>query len=283
MTKPATPMALREDEAHVWYCRTASGDTPALLAYYRSLLNGDETDRLERLAFDHLKLEYLMTRALCRTVLSTYANDMPPWRWRFHANGCGRPEIDAGGAKPPLRFNLSNARSLVACVVTRTADSGIDVEMTSRSGEIEGIADSHFSPSEHKALRALPPKQQRERCLDLWTLKESYIKARGIGLSIQLDQFSFELPDRPIRISFDPRVGDRASDWQFALLNIEPQHQMALAIRHATRPPFRIQVREVVPGPAPPPPEGYLDAKRSRYEFRSEALRSKRMPCPSFS
>lgn len=255
MTKPATAMALPEDEAHVWYRRTASDDTPTLLAYYRSLLSWDETERLERLTFDHLKLEYLVTRALCRTVLSTYVNDRPPWRWRFHANAYGRPEIDAEGAEPPLRFNLSNTRSLVACVVTRSADAGIDVEETGRGGDIEGIADSHFSLSERQALRALPPERRRELCVELWTLKESYIKARGMGLSIGLDQFSFELPDRPIRISFDPRVGDLASDWQFALLNIEPRHQMALGIRHAARPPFRIQVREVVPELASTSPE----------------------------
>jgi phosphopantetheinyl transferase len=44
-------------------------------------------------------------------------------------------------------------------------------------------------------LRALPAQRQRLRFFEYWTFKESYIKARGTGLSIPLDQFWFHLPD----------------------------------------------------------------------------------------
>jgi len=241
-------VTLPEGEAHIWYAWTATCDTPALRAYYRSLLSRQEKERLERFAFEHLKLEYLVTRALCRTVLSAYAN-VPPGCWRFRANGYGRPEIDAGDGLPQLRFNLSNARSLVACVTTRTVDAGIDVEDTDRSGETVSIADRYFSPPELLALHALPADRQRLRFFELWTLKESYIKARGMGLSIPLDQFSFLLPGPPIRIAFEPGLADMAAEWQFALFHPDERHLMALGLCRAQTPPFRLRLRETVPGP----------------------------------
>lgn len=248
--RPATSSAcafrLRADEAHVWYAWTAACNTPALHAYYRSLLSEEERARLERFAFDYLKLEYLVTRALCRTVLSAYAQ-VPPASWRFVANQYGRPEIAAQAAPGRLRFNLSNARSLVACVVTLEVDAGIDVEEIDRGGATVSIADRYFSPTELQALHALPAQRRRRRFFELWTLKESYIKARGMGLSIPLDQFSFLLDELSIRIAFDPRLDDSAAAWQFRLYRPSDVHLMAVGIRRMGQPDFRISLREVVP------------------------------------
>lgn len=242
----ARKLQLRADEAHVWYAWTAACNTPELHAYYRSLLSEEERARLERFAFDYLKLEYLVTRALCRTVLSAYAPETPA-SWRFVANQYGRPEIVSGDGGCRLRFNLSNARSLVACVVTAEVDAGIDVEEINRRGATVTIADRYFSPAELQALQALPAGQQRERFFELWTLKESYIKARGMGLSIPLDQFSFLLDQPSIAIAFDPRLDDSAAAWQFRLFRPAAAHLMAVGIRRLGQPDFRISTREVVP------------------------------------
>ncbi|MBV8806534.1 MAG: 4'-phosphopantetheinyl transferase superfamily protein [Sinobacteraceae bacterium] len=242
----SSQLALPPSEAHIWYAWTADCDTPALRAYYRSLLNEEECARLERFAFEYLKLEYLATRALCRTVLSAYAS-VSPAHWQFEANSYGRPEIATSGTPAPLRFNLSNARSLVACVVTREVDAGIDVEELDRRGETVSIANHYFSPLELHALHALPPERQRHRFFELWTLKESYIKARGMGLSIPLDQFSFCLEAPPISVILDPRLGDIATDWQFQLYRLSDRHLVAVCIRRAQPPDFRIHIREVVP------------------------------------
>jgi len=94
---------------------------------------------------------------------------------------------------------------MVACLIAPSQESGIDVENVERPGETIEVADRYFSCFESAALRALPVEAQHRRFFEYWTLKEAYIKARGLGLSLPLEQFSFHIEaDRPVRISFDP-------------------------------------------------------------------------------
>ncbi|MCG1043595.1 4'-phosphopantetheinyl transferase superfamily protein [Mycetohabitans sp. B8] len=240
-----TATVLREHEAHIWYVHTAACDSPEQRAAYRLLLAPDELKRLDRFVFDHLKLEYLATRALCRTMLSAFEPGVRPEQWRFTTNAYGKPEIDAGMLTSSLRFNLSNTRNIVACAVTHSTDVGIDVENITRIGDFEGVVTSYFSPKERRSFYALPSEQWRDRFFTLWTLKEAYIKARGVGLSIDLDLFSFDLSGESITVSFDPRALDDTRDWQFSSLELDAYHRMAIAIRSAST-PFTIWVREVV-------------------------------------
>jgi 4'-phosphopantetheinyl transferase len=240
---------LPADEIHLWYLRPdLHPPPPSLLAAYEALLAPEERVRRDRYRFEHSRREYLLTRALVRATLSRYA-PVAPAAWTFRQNEYGRPEVDPQtSGHRHLRFNLSNTRGLIACVVARDREVGVDVEDTERSGETVGIADSFFSRSEVAALRALPEGRRRARFFDYWTLKEAYIKARGMGLSLPLDQFSFLLDDGPpIRIAFDPRLDDDAATWQFAQVDLSPEHRTAVAVRRGSGPDLRLVVRETVP------------------------------------
>ena len=163
---------------------------------------------------------------------------------------------------PGDRLNLSNTRGLVCCLVAADRDVGIDVEEISREGETVSIADRFFSPSEVEELRAQPEERRRPRFFDYWTLKEAYIKARGMGLAIPLDHFSFLLtPGRPIGIAFDPQLDDDPTSWQFEQIRPTPTHLISAAIRRKNEADLRLVVRRVTPlvpeadvliDPAPP-------------------------------
>lgn len=242
----AALLTLPRGEAHLWYVRDDEVGSETLVAAYRALLNPEEEARRARYFFEHSRREYLLTRALVRTVLSRY-RELAPAAWTFTANQWGRPEISnpEGGA---LRFNLTNTSGLVAILVAHDREIGVDVEDLERRGETVKIADRFFSPSEVEALHAVPEERQRARFFDYWTLKEAYIKARGMGLAIPLDQFSFLIsPGEPIRIAFDPRLPDRPETWQFEQLRPTERHLISLAIRRESEPDLRVVVRRTVP------------------------------------
>jgi 4'-phosphopantetheinyl transferase len=237
---------LRRGEAHLWYALTDECFTPSRLSYYRTLLDENESRRLDRLAIDHVRHEYLLTRALCRVSLSHYA-DVAPSAWRFVANEYGRPRVAGPELSAPLRFNLSNSRGLVACLIARDADVGVDVEEITPDNKSE-IAQTHFSLAELRSMASLPSAQQQRRFFELWTLKESYIKARGMGLSLALDQFSFDIvPGKSIRINFAKMDPDGAAAWQFELLRPGDRHSMAVAIHKGSGPDWPIRTIQTIP------------------------------------
>lgn len=240
------PLDLPRDEVHLYYALEDQIREPAVLAAYDALLTPEERARKQRYYFEKNRHEFLITRALVRSVLSRYA-PVRPADWTFSANAHGCPAV-ATPAGTGLRFNLSNTRGLVCCLVARDRDIGVDVEDTERDGETVAIADRFFSPSEVDELRAQPEERRRARFFDYWTLKEAYIKARGMGLAIPLDHFSFLLAEgQPIGIAFDPRLEDDPAVWQFAQLRPTASHLISLALRRGGEADLRIIVRRVTP------------------------------------
>ncbi len=232
---------------HVWLVAPLVVTDAGLLASYRELLSPDERAQHARFVFAKDRHRYLVTRALVRTTLSRYA-DIEPSLWRFEKNQYGRPEIAAGLGVDSLRFNVSHTTGLIACLVGLDRDLGVDVEDTQRPGQTIEIADRFFSRAEVEALHALPAAYRPERFFEYWTLKESYIKARGMGLSLPLDQFAFHIaPATETVISCDPRLGDAPRSWQFTQFRPTLRHQAAVAIRRAWDPALSIQCRWTVP------------------------------------
>lgn len=233
---------LPQDEIHLWFVLTNEIKDKALISAYKALMTEEELSKAERFHFTKDRHQHIITRALVRTTLSRYA-DIHPADWRFYKNQYGRPEI-LGSSQ--LRFNLSHTDGLIACAVVLKQDIGVDVENIGRkSGSID-IANRFFSSQEIQDLHAVPASQKRERFFDYWTLKESYIKARGIGLSLPLNQFSFHLSDnKPLSISFDPRLQDDPNRWQFWLLQPTLQHKLAISICHSGK--YRLIMRKVIP------------------------------------
>jgi 4'-phosphopantetheinyl transferase len=97
-------------------------------------------------------------------------------------------------------------------------------------------------------LRALPEDRRRARFFAYWTLKEAYIKARGMGLALPLHAFSFLLDVAPpIRVVLSPELNDNAAHWQFERLAPEPPHYGALAVRRGLGADLHVMTRHVVP------------------------------------
>lgn len=220
---------IAEGEVHVWWLDPLALSA-ARLAAYRAVMTDEERAREQRMAFPHLRRDLVATRGLARGVLARYAG-VAPSDLRFSHNPYGRPHIIAPAAAIGLHFNLSNTTGLIACGLGPTYAIGVDVESVERAIDLDGLAEVSFSPDECAAMRRLPPARRRERFFVLWTLKEAYIKARGLGLQLPLDQFSFHLdePDGEIRISFGPAIADDPSRWRFWLRCPRAGHQLAVA------------------------------------------------------
>ena len=230
----------------LWYAYPEDLLAEDVAAACASLLSEDERARWQRFRFEHGRREYLATHALVRTALSHY-RETSPEHWRFTQNEFGKPAVDPDCG---LRFNLANSRELVVCLVAEGAEVGVDVEPHARRGQIAKIAKEVFSPLELAQLDALSGSEKLDRGLSLWTLKESYIKARGMGLSLPLKKFSFLFDGaRGINLELDPSLDDKAERWRFCLLEHAGHRIAAMTERSADT---NLEIWEAHPLLAPP-------------------------------
>ena len=220
-----------KNHAHIWLLDPARLSDSGKLSAFQKLLSEDELLRYQRFRFDRDRHHFLVSHAMLRKVLSSYA-DVLPHQWQFVLNEHGKPELAASHQLPWLRFNLSHTEGLVACVITDTVDCGIDVENRSRRCDYQGIARRMFSPDENRHLQQLDAGQQADYFFRLWTLKEAYVKARGLGLSLSTSKINFktETVDR-ITASFDADLDENSQDWLFSLHQPTRQHTLATAVR----------------------------------------------------
>lgn len=135
-----------------------------------------------------------------------------------------------------LQFNYSHSGEYVVFAFCYGSEIGVDIEQTQRRNNALGIAQHFFADAEVEALQALPESSQRQHFFRYWTLKEAYLKARGEGIFIGLDKFSFTLhptDESDIAIAFCNPEFDTPQHWQFHSLQPAAGYRVSVAVRHA--------------------------------------------------
>jgi 4'-phosphopantetheinyl transferase len=223
-------LELQSNEIHLWIVEDQLLTDQLLLEKYQNLLNVEEQKRFERLVFPKHKKQFLITRALLRSVLGGYLQQAPE-ELVFARNAYGKPRIASFEKSLPLSFNLSHTNGLSVLAVTLEHDLGVDAEYLTRKVDILKLAQRYFSEQEFLELSGLGVKEFNQRFFNLWTLKEAYIKACGMGLAIPLKDFSFNFSDKGIGISFDEAREDNSELWQFWQFEYKTKFEVALALK----------------------------------------------------
>lgn len=122
---------------------------------------------------------------------------------------------------PDFQFNVSHSGEWVVCAVHHLP-VGIDVEQIQPMDM--KIAQRFFSDQEYCDLMERNQAEQLLYFFDLWTLKESYIKALGKGLSIPLDSFSLQIAHGDISLKTDTL----SMNWFFKQYDIDPGYKMSV-------------------------------------------------------
>ncbi len=230
MSSPHSSVEDLADSGRVelWLARDPQLRDRSLLDHFSSLLSDDERDRVDRMRFEAGRHQQLVTRALVRSVLSTYLPGVPPSGWRFERGEHGRPCVarDMPVAARALQFNVAHTDGLVVLAVGRMPRIGVDVERIGGRVNLD-IARRYFSPAEADALEALPAEEQARRFQRLWTLKEAWLKAMGTGISGGLASATFHFENGAPR--FEHVSDPEAPRWTFREFEVSGGHLVALA------------------------------------------------------
>ncbi|WP_367567468.1 4'-phosphopantetheinyl transferase superfamily protein [Lacrimispora sp.] len=88
---------------------------------------------------------------------------------------------------PHIHYNISHTEGLAACGLGESS-LGIDVERIRPFPD--RVAERVFSSAEKRRMKELPQEERDSYFFRIWTLKESYVKALGCGITVPLADIS---------------------------------------------------------------------------------------------
>jgi 4'-phosphopantetheinyl transferase len=239
--QPGHPPELTDNQVHLWWADPDEAPEPDGLA---GILSPLERSRAAAFHFEADRRQYVAAHLLLRLVLAAHAG-CPPGRLRFGAGLHDKPSLHSPSPAAPLEFNITHTRGLVACALARHP-IGVDAEWLERP-VAPALVDAVLHPGERDELRRWPAAARPRRLLEYWTLKESFLKATGLGLSLAPDTFALRLsPGEAPRLDFPPGQPHDAGAWQLLQVpGVSPRHCVALTVRLDRRLPLALEVRRL--------------------------------------
>jgi 4'-phosphopantetheinyl transferase len=175
--------ALLQFKPAVWLVDTSTFSFPLRSQRWLEpgLVSCGELEIAARYANAKSQMQYLTGRALVRHALASVTpRGAEPVR--IVVDEQGKPVLASALGEAPWHFNISHSGDLVACALA-SANVGIDIESISRATDHLAIAHAYFSSDEAIWIGARQGSVNR-RFVALWTVKEAYLKAIGIGLAV---------------------------------------------------------------------------------------------------
>jgi len=218
-------LALNTGEVHLW--QASLDGRPADI--FESFLSPDELDRANRFHFAQDRTHFVVARGLLRNLLAAYLG-ISCAEFRFSYGAKGKPFLLLD-SQTQINFNLSHSHGRAAFAFSRGRELGVDLEYVKEDFEAELIASRFFSRAEVLALRALPAELRNQAFFNCWTRKEAYMKARGEGLSMPLDEFDVSLrPDEPAALLNNYRDEREVERWSIKAIPAPADYVGALVV-----------------------------------------------------
>lgn len=195
-------------------------------------------NKISRYRHIHDQWRLILSDLLTRKILSQETHVAP---------GFVELEIDPHG-KPFLKgmereFNLAHANDYIFFVTDNTP-VGVDIEYILPLDDLDNLVRACFSEREIQAYMTNNKEQRLEFFYEIWTLKESYIKALGKGVSHSLQSFSINISEQKISLE----ASDTQNDWYFKRYDLIDQYKAAVCASHCHFPerPQIISASEVL-------------------------------------
>jgi 4'-phosphopantetheinyl transferase len=221
--------SLDEKCVHVWFIDLRE---PGLsINGLKNVLSPQECFRAEKFKFQKDRVPYIIAHAALRRILAGYL-ELDPSQLEFREGPYGKPELVSTTRSETLNFNLSHSHQAALVAVTPGRQIGVDIEYIKREFEWQEVAERFFAPGEIARLRELPEEKQQRGFFTCWTRKEAYIKAKGGGLSIPLQDFEVSLsPGEPASLMSCISDPEETARWSLAEIDVGPEYAAAVAVQ----------------------------------------------------
>jgi 4'-phosphopantetheinyl transferase len=210
---------LERNVVQVWRVRLDAANDEARQVPWRRLLSPEELRRADGFHGEGQRRDYVTAHAALRVVLGRYLG-RDPAAVKLAVRPPAVPgDIAAAPTKPALwgrrgavdatedlRFNLSHTAGAALIAVAMGREIGVDIERSRPLEDLDAMAHTIFSDKELGAWRGLPEADRLESFYRVWTRKEAYLKAIGLGLYRTLQ-------DVTVPVTLAPMEGPGEAQW----------------------------------------------------------------------
>ena len=201
-------------EIHVWLADLNSVSTH--LGYLKSCLDRRELARMERYSVERSKRRFVSSRSILKVLLGLYCQSSPQ-DIRLDYGPLGKPYLKQNRA---LQFNTTDSQDVALYVFSNWCELGVDLELATRQVRHELIAPRKFTQEEYQQYTSCTKSRQRKFFLSLWTRKESYGKALGVGIRYPLNSVNLSSQGIDQRTSVKDKQG---RTWEIIQITSVPQ------------------------------------------------------------
>ena len=224
---PPDQLTLAANDVHLWL--VSLQQPPVVAARFADLLSSDEKARADRCVFDVDYRNYTVARGCLRTILSRYLRSKPE-KIDFTYGEYGKPELASLSGSSQLKFNVAHSGVLALYAFTSIGEVGIDLECIRTDFAVDEVARRYFSPGEVACLDQFHGPMRREAFYRCWTRKEAFIKAKRLGLSLELNQFEVTLASDKAKVLRTRWDESEAARWTLQDIDVGSGYVGALAI-----------------------------------------------------
>jgi phosphopantetheine--protein transferase-like protein len=160
-----------------------TGDVnPEELNRLGSFLSEEETLKSLRFRFARDRMSYTVVHGMLRWMLGRKLG-ISPKAVKINYNSYGKPSV--AGYPGELFFNLSHSSGVSVLAFDPGHTVGVDVERIDEDFDYKPIVQHFFSHGEGQYIFGLK-EASRQRFYEIWTRKEAYLKAMGLGITEHL-------------------------------------------------------------------------------------------------
>lgn len=188
--------------------------------YLASMVSKERQERIFRMRFDVDRIYSMLGEIIARKCISE-TRGIPFESIEFHKGSYGKPYVNL---EKPLSFNWSHSGDWILFALD-SEQVGIDVETVRPVNEMD-LASHFFDPQEVIQLEEMNSIERKRYFFKLWSLKESYIKWKGTGLSIKLNSFRFIYNEQK-GLLFSNNYGDTC---YFQMIHLDSEHFAAVCM-----------------------------------------------------
>lgn len=205
-----------------------------------TLVDHESQARIQRFYHRADSCRTLIGRILIRMILKE--RGISPKDIKFSTTLEGKPYIVNQPSNPPMAYNITHDNNVIAMVIAPGVHRppafsiGIDVMKLRVPGRetfksfVDAVGDQ-LTDLEHSLLKGMIPEVERlKRFFWMWTLKEAYTKALGLGLGFDFKRIEFDVIERIVQVD-----GKVPEGWRFNMFVIndgEDQYQGVIAEYH---------------------------------------------------